>query len=97
MTNTQKFAAIIKDAGKGGAYVVVPFDVEEVFGKKRVKVKASIDGEPYQSLFVRMGGSHHILGILKSIRQKSGKDYGDEVEIILEEDTTPREIQVSPD
>jgi hypothetical protein len=97
MTNTYKFAAIIEDAGNGGAYVVVPFEVEGPFGKKRVKVKASIDGELYQGSLVRMGGSQHILGVLKSIRQKIGKDYGDEVEIILEEDTLPREILVLPD
>ena len=97
MTNTYEFTAVIEDAGHGGAYVVIPFDVEEVFGKKRVKVKASIDGEPYQGSLVQMGGLQHILGILKSIRQKIGKDYGDEVEIILEEDTLPREIQVPPD
>ena len=34
-----KFVAVIEDAGNGGAYVVVPFDVEQAFGKKRVKLE----------------------------------------------------------
>ena len=44
-----------------------------------------------------MGGLHYILGVMKSIRQKIGKYYGNEAELILEEDTLPREIQVPPD
>jgi len=42
------FRAIIEKAEGGGAFVTVPFDVEQVFGKKRVKVKAIIEGTPYQ-------------------------------------------------
>ena len=43
---------MIEDAGggSGGAIVSVPFDVEEAYGKKRVKVKVTIDGEPYRRL-----------------------------------------------
>jgi hypothetical protein len=94
LTNANKFTAVIGGAGNVGACVIVPFDVEEVFGKKRIKVKASINGEVFSGSLVRMGRSQHILGMLKSIQKKIGKDYGDEVEIILEEDTLPREIQV---
>ena len=97
MVNEYKFNAKIEDAGKGGAYVVIPFDVEAAFGKKRVKVKATIDGEFYQGSLVRMGGSQHILGILKSIREKIGKNFGDEVEITVIEDTLPREIKIPQD
>jgi hypothetical protein len=34
-----EFSAVIHDAGGGGAYVEIPFDVEQVFGRKRVPVK----------------------------------------------------------
>ena len=33
---------------KGGAYVVFPWNIREVFGKGRVKVRAEFDGEPYE-------------------------------------------------
>ena len=97
MKKEHKFTAVIQDAGKGGAYVVVPFDVEQVFGKKRVKVKATIDGHPYRGSLVRMGGSEHILGVLKKIRTEIGKTYGDEVTILVAEDTTPREVTIPQD
>ncbi len=93
----RKFRAVIENAGAGGAFVRVPFDVEKAFGKKRVKVKASIDGEPYRGSLVRMGGPDHIVGILKSIREKIGKDFGAEVEVIVEEDTEERAVVVPPD
>ena len=48
--------AVIEDAGTGGAYVTIPFDVEKTFGKKRVKVKALLGGEPYQGSLARMEG-----------------------------------------
>ncbi|MGD0610978.1 MAG: YdeI/OmpD-associated family protein [Anaerolineales bacterium] len=91
------FKAAIENAGGGGAFVRIPFDVEQVFGKKRVKVKATIEGEPYRGTLVRMGEPDHILIILKGIREEIGRTFGDEVEITLEEDTEPRRVEVPPD
>ena len=92
-----RFRAVIEDPGGGGAYVNIPFDVEQVFGKKRVKILATIDGEPYRGTLVRMGTPCHMLLILKEIRQKIGKSFGEEVEVTLEEDTAPREVKLPPD
>ena len=97
MSKTQKFRAVIEDAGGGGAFVTVPFDVEQVFGKKRVKVKATIEGEQYRGSLVRMGSPQHMLVILKSIREKIGKTFGDEVEVEVEEDTGQREVSLPQD
>lgn len=97
MAGKRKFRAVIEDAGGGGAFVTVPFDVEAVFGQKRVKVKARIGGEPYRGSLVRMGGPCHMFPVLKNIREKLGKQIGDEVEIVLEEDTEAREISVPDD
>jgi len=97
MTTMHGFKAIIQDEGSGGAYVVVPFDVEAAFGKKRVRVTATIDGEIYRGTLVGMGGPDHILVVLKEIREKIGKTFGDEVKIEVEEDTRPREVIVPQD
>ncbi len=97
MSQTQKFRAPIEDAGNGGAFVSIPFDVEQVYGKKRVKIKALIEGVAYQGSLVRMGGCTHILGIRKEIREQIGKTLGDEIEIVLEEDTEPRVIHLPED
>ncbi|TYP48134.1 DUF1905 domain-containing protein [Thermosediminibacter litoriperuensis] len=52
----QRFQAEIKKhEGINGAYIETPFDVEAVFGAKRVKVKAYFDGKEYRGSIVRMG------------------------------------------
>jgi hypothetical protein len=97
MTQNIQFRAVIENAGGGGAYVIVPFDVEKTFGKKRVEVKATIEGEPYRGTIVRYGSPHHMLVVLKEIRDKIGKSFGDEVAIELEEDLEPRQVEIPVD
>jgi hypothetical protein len=97
MPKKQTFTATIQNAGGGGAFVEVPFDVEEAFGSKRPKVKAMIEGVPYRGLLVRMGGEHHMLIILKGIREQIGKTFGDEIKVIIEPDTEPRVIEIPKD
>jgi hypothetical protein len=97
MNKKHTFTAEIEGLGGGGAYVRIPFDVEEAFGNKRVKVSASFDGEPYRGLLVRMGTDYHMLLVLKGIRAKIGKDVGERVRVILEEDTQPRVVVVPSD
>jgi bacteriocin resistance YdeI/OmpD-like protein/uncharacterized protein DUF1905 len=88
------FTATIQNAGGGGAFVEVPFDVEEAFGSKRPKVKAMIEGVPYRGLLVRMGGPNHMLIILKGIREQVGKTFGDEIKVSVEADAEERVITV---
>jgi hypothetical protein len=97
MNEKHVFKAVIQEDRSGGAYVVVPFDTETAFGRKRVKVLAHIDGEIYRGVLVRRGGPDHILIVLKEIREVIGKTFGDEVEVVLEEDTAPRQVQVPAD
>ena len=93
MTKKHTFTAVIQNAGGGGAFVEVPFDVEEAFGSKRPKDKASFEGVP-RGILTRMGTEHHLLIILKEIREKIGKTFGDEVTITVEPDTEPRVIEI---
>lgn len=93
----QRFSSVMESAGGGGAFVSVPFDVEMVFGKKRVPVRVTIDGEPYRGSLVRMGGASHMLLVLKSIREKIGKGPGDAVDVVVEEDLRPRVVAVPGD
>ena len=91
------FKAVIESASGGGAFVVVPYDVEATYGKKRVKVKATFDGVHYRGSIVRMGGPDHILPILKAIRQEIGKGPGDRVTVTVEADAEPRVVDVPDD
>jgi len=80
------FDAVIKKVdGIDGAYIEIPFDVREEFGKGRVPVHATFDGEPYDGSVVRMGTPCHILGIRKDIRAKIGKQPGDTVAVTITE------------
>ena len=91
------FKAVIQNAGGGGAFVEVPFDVEAAFGSKRPKVKAMIEGVPYRGILTRMGTECHLLIILKDIREQIGKTFGDEIKITVEPDTEPRVIEIPKD
>ena len=94
MTKKHTFKAIIQNAGGGGAFVEVPFDVEKAFGAKKPKVKAMIEGVSYRGLLVRMGGPNHILIILKSIREQISRTFGDEVKVSVELDVEERMVTV---
>ena len=97
MTVKQTFTAIIQNAGGGGAFVEVPFDVEATFGAKKPRVKAMIDGVSSRGLLTRMGTDYHMLIILKGIREQIGKTFGDEVTITVEPDFEPRVVEVPPE
>jgi hypothetical protein len=94
MPNKQTFTATIQNAGGGGAFVEVPFNVEKEFGSKRPKVKAIIEGISYRGILTRMGSECHVLGIRKEIREQLGKGFGDALTITVEPDTEPRVVEV---
>jgi hypothetical protein len=94
MPKKHTFKATIIDAGGGGAFVEVPFDVKEAFGAKKPRVKAMIEGVPYRGLLTRMGGPNHILIILKGIREQIGKTFGDEIKVSVELDVEERVVTV---
>jgi len=88
-----EYDAVIKSSeiGKSGAYVEFPYDVREEFGKGRIKVHATFDGEDYDGSIVNMGVKNpddsvcYIIGIRKDIRTKIGKQPGDTVHVIIKE------------
>lgn len=81
-----EFEAVLqKVEGIDGAYVEIPFDVKEEFGRGRVKVFATFDGEPYEGSLVKMGTPNHIIGVRKDIRAKIGKQPGDRIRVTIRE------------
>jgi hypothetical protein len=90
---THRFTAtIFQNGNMDAAYIVVPVDIRKEYGKGRIKVKATFDGEPYNGSVVNMGVKDadgnvcYIIGITKALRQKIGKTFGDSVEVEI----TPR-------
>jgi hypothetical protein len=88
-----EFDAVIQAStvGKGGAYVAFPYDLRMEFGKGRIKVHATFDGEPYDGSIVNMGVKNvdglvcYIIGLHKNIRDTIGKQAGDTVRVIISE------------
>ena len=81
-----KFSAtILQNENMDAAYVEVPYDIKELFGKGRLSVSATFDGVPYWGQVVKMGTPCYIIGITRQIRRQIGKSFGDTVEVILQE------------
>src|SRR5687768_16174062 len=76
--------------------ITIPFDVEEVFGSKRVPVKATVNGEVYRGSIVRMGGKY-MLGIPKAFREAAGIMAGDNIVVTLEKDVAVRTVDIPDD
>lgn len=101
-TKQYKFKAIIESvqgpAGRGGACVFFPYDVEREFGTRgQVPVKITYDGVPYTGTMVKYGLPQHMLPVLKTIREKIGKGPGDTVNVTVERDTSVRTVEVPPE
>ena len=87
-----EYESLVYSAGDtGGAYVIFPYDIRKEFGRGRVKVHATFDGEPYEGSIVNMGVRNgdgsicYILGLRKDISAKIGKQPGDKVRVTVAE------------
>ena len=74
-------------------YVIIDFDVEKTFGKKRLKVKVWFDKILYRGLLTKYKGVYHLI-INKEIRAQLGKNAGDIVTVKIEEDTDERIVEL---
>ncbi len=86
MSKIYEFDAEIKKVPDiDGAYIEIPFDVKTEFGKGRVPVTATFDGEIYEGSIIKMGTPCHIIGLRKDIRAKIGKQSGDIIKVTIKE------------
>jgi len=78
------------------AALSAPFDVEETFGTRaRVPVKGTINGFPFRSSLMPMGGCHRMV-VNKAIRDGARVKAGDRVSVVMERDEEERVVDVPP-
>lgn len=92
-----RFRAKVLLAGKTATGVEVPANVVEGLGStKRPLVKVTINSYTYRSAIAPMGGTF-MLGISDEVRKAAGVAAGDTIDVDVELDTQPREVNVPPE
>ena len=92
-----RFRTRVLRAGKTATGVEVPAKVVDALGStKRPLVKVTINGYTYRSAIAPMGGVF-MLGISEEVRGKAGVAGGDTVDVDIELDTQPRDVEVPPE
>lgn len=78
------------------AALAAPFDVEKTFGTRaRVPVRGTINGFPFRSSLMPMGGCHRMV-VNKTIRDGAAVKAGDTVSVVMERDEAPRTVVAPP-
>jgi hypothetical protein len=92
-----KLQTTILKTGGNTAGIVVPDEVVAALGAgKRPKVRATINGYAWRTSITPMDGQFWV-GVSAEVRAAAGVAGGDAVELVLELDDAPREVEVPGD
>jgi len=90
----------VKLEGREGtevAALIPPFDVPQTFGTRaRVPVCGTINGFPYRSSLMPMGGCYAMV-VNRTIREGANVRAGDEVAVVMERDRAERTVEAPPE
>jgi hypothetical protein len=88
---------LVAHESSSAAGLVAPFDVLKTFGtRERVPVRGTINGFPFRSSLMPMGGCH-MMAVNKELREGARAEAGDEVEVVLERDDELRTVEAPPE
>jgi len=89
-----RFRARLQARGPAAAVVLDDAQVAEVGeGARRFPVVATLNGYTWRTSVARMGGEF-LVGLSREVRQGAGVQAGDEVDVTIELDGAPRDVEV---
>jgi Bacteriocin-protection, YdeI or OmpD-Associated/Domain of unknown function (DUF1905) len=88
-----RLTATLVPRGPAAAVVLADEQVAVGEGAKRFPVVATVNGYAWRTTVTRMRGEF-LLGLNRAVRQEAGVEAGDAVEVKLELDTAPREVEL---
>jgi antitoxin component of MazEF toxin-antitoxin module len=92
-----RFTTTIELHGKTATGMEVPAEVVEALGSgKKPAVSVTVGGYSYRSSIASMGG-RYLIPLSAERRAAAGVSAGDQVEVEVELDTAPREVDVPDD
>ncbi len=92
-----RFRTKILQAGKTATGIEVPSGVMEALGAgKKPPVRVTIKGYTYRSTVATVSGKP-MVGVSEEVRTNAGVAGGDTVDVDMELDTAPREVEVPAD
>jgi bifunctional DNA-binding transcriptional regulator/antitoxin component of YhaV-PrlF toxin-antitoxin module len=93
MSEKQTFEVLLeKDENSEATGITIPFDVEKVFGAKRVPVKVTVNGAEHRSTLVRMG-DRYVMIVPKRFRDAAGVKGGQTITVEMRRDTDERIVE----
>jgi hypothetical protein len=95
-SNAMRFRAELQPAGKTATGIEVPHEVvESLNAGRKPPVRVTIRGHTYRTT-VASRGDRYLVGVSAENRGSAGVAAGDELDVTIELDTQPREVEVPP-
>jgi hypothetical protein len=97
MGEEHRFRAVVEAARGGGAVALIPPEVGAALGGNRqMRVTGSLQGTPFRSSTMPYRGALYV-GVHKATREAAGVANGDQVEIAVVRDDSPRVLDLAPE
>jgi hypothetical protein len=92
-----RFRSVVELGGKAATGIAVPEEIVNALASgRRPRVKVTVGGHTYRTTVAPMGGRFFV-PLSAENREAAGVAAGDEVDVVCEPDTEPREVVVPAD